>query len=52
MIRGGEPLSLIDFRWAFVVVGVVGVLACLRFLTLRPDAGAEVSGHRRYQGSL
>ncbi len=52
MIRGGEPLSLIDFRWAFVVVGLVGIVACLRFLTLAPDAGAEVSGHRRYQNSL
>jgi EmrB/QacA subfamily drug resistance transporter len=51
MTRGGEPLSLVDFRWAFVVVGSIGILASLRFLSLPDDAGAEVSRHRRYQRS-
>lgn len=49
--RSGEPLSLVDFRWAFVVVGAIGIAASLRFLNLPEDAGAEVSRHRRYQKS-
>jgi EmrB/QacA subfamily drug resistance transporter len=51
MIHGGERLLLIDFRWAFVAVGTIGILASLRFLRLPEDAGAEVSRHRRYQRS-
>jgi MFS family permease len=51
-IIGGGLLSLVDFRWAFAVVGLIGILASLRFLALPRDAGAEVSGHRRYQDSV
>jgi MFS family permease len=46
--RGVEQPVLADFRWAFVVIGVIGMLSCLRFMQLPPDAGAEVSHHRRY----
>ncbi len=46
-VRGlGDP-GLVDFRWAFVVIGAIGVVSSLRFLQLPDDAGAEVSGHKR-----
>ncbi len=45
-IHGGESLSLVDFRWAFLVVGLIGAVSSLRFLSLPHDAGAEVSRHR------
>lgn len=48
-LRDGASLALADFRAAFVVVGAVGLVASLRFLTLAPDAGDEVSGARRKQ---
>jgi hypothetical protein len=41
----GDP-GLIDFRWAFVVIGIIGIISSLRFLQLGADAGAEVSGHK------
>jgi EmrB/QacA subfamily drug resistance transporter len=46
LARAGAGLALDDFRWAFFVVGAIGIAASLRFLALAPDAGAEVSGHR------
>lgn len=46
LLRAGTGTPLIDFRWAFAVVGAIGMIASLRFLALPPDAGAEVSGHR------
>lgn len=46
LLRGGDGLAVIDFGWAFVIVGAIGMTASLRFLTLPHDAGAEVSGHR------
>lgn len=45
LLRAGTGTPLTDFRWAFLVVGAVGVAASLRFLALPPDAGAEVSRH-------
>jgi MFS family permease len=45
--RGGSHLALADFRFAFLVVGVVALAASTLFLRLAPDAGAEVSGHIR-----
>lgn len=47
LLRAGTGTPLVDFRWAFVAVGAIGMIASLRFLALSPDAGAEVSGHRR-----
>jgi hypothetical protein len=44
----GNP-ALVDFRWAFVLVGIIGLASSIRFLQLHPEAGAEVSGHRRFQ---
>lgn len=46
LIRANSGTPLDDFRWAFVVVGLIGIIASLRFLALPDDAGAEVSGHR------
>jgi EmrB/QacA subfamily drug resistance transporter len=45
-IRGASAMSMVDFRWAFAVIGMIGLVASLRFLKLAPDAGSEVSGHR------
>ncbi|NYJ08998.1 EmrB/QacA subfamily drug resistance transporter [Rhizobium leguminosarum] len=48
-LRGADNPVLADFRWAFVVVGAIGVMSSLRFLQLPAEAGAEVSGHRKFQ---
>lgn len=50
-LRGADNPVLADFRWAFIVVGVIGVVSSLRFLQLPAEAGAEVSGHRKFQKS-
>ncbi len=44
-LRGGVALSLTDFRWSFIAIGTIGILASLRFFGLQQNAGAEVSGH-------
>lgn len=46
LARAPSGSALDDFRWAFLVIGAIGVAASLRFLALPPNAGAEVSGHR------
>lgn len=46
--RAADHPELADFRWAFLVVGLIGTVACLRFIKLPADAGAEVSCHRKY----
>lgn len=43
--RGAPALDLVDFRIAFLAIGVIGLAASFRFLALPPAAGAEVSGH-------
>jgi EmrB/QacA subfamily drug resistance transporter len=44
-----EPvLAAIDFRLAFVFVGVIALLGVVDCFALVPDAGSEVSGHRPY----
>jgi len=46
---GGRPASLLtshDFTVPFVVVGVLGLLSSLMFISMDPDAGEEVSGRR------
>jgi len=45
ILRKGETVALLDFRYAFVVVGLLGAVASLRFLALAPAAGSEVSHH-------
>ena len=43
---GEDALTLFDFRFAFVVVALIGALSLPGFISLSPHAGAEVSGHR------
>ena len=43
--RGQPALDLVDFRIAFLAIGVIGLVAAFRFLALPRGAGAEVSGH-------
>ncbi|HEY4201587.1 MAG TPA: MFS transporter [Devosiaceae bacterium] len=43
----GGGLQLIDFHIAFWIVGLVSAAAAISFLRLAPDAGHQVSGHRR-----
>ncbi|PBB40973.1 MFS transporter [Mesorhizobium sp. WSM3866] len=45
IVRSGAAPNLIDFRIAFFAIGLIGLVAALRFLTLPASAGAEVSGH-------
>jgi MFS family permease len=47
IVHGNVTTSLMDFRVAFFVVGLIGVVSALRFLELPWNAGAEVSGHAR-----
>ena len=50
--RGAAPsaLGVSDIRIAFAAVTVLCLTCLLFFLPLRPDAGAEVSGHGRRAG--
>ncbi len=45
--RGGANLRMDDFLPAFVTVGLISASAVFVFLRLDPDAGTEVSGHKR-----
>ncbi len=45
--RGGTSVSLVDFQWAFIAIGAIGMLASLRFRGLAKDAGSDVSRHSR-----
>lgn len=42
----GLPLSIYDFRFAFVVMGTVSLCSLPLFLSLTPSDGAQVSGRR------
>ncbi|SMF41179.1 drug resistance transporter, EmrB/QacA subfamily [Tistlia consotensis] len=43
--RGGGPLAVGDFVTGFVAIAALSGSSLLVFLTLRPDAGAEISSH-------
>ncbi len=45
-MRHGASLAPIDFTAAFCTVGLISLAALFSFRRLRPDAGANVSGHR------
>ena len=45
-LRHGSSLAVPDFTAAFCVVGVLSLTSLFSFLRLKPDAGANVSGHR------
>ena len=42
---GRDHLVAVDFSRAFIAIAVIASLSLLMFLSLKPDAGAEVSGH-------
>lgn len=44
----GGHLSVLNFQIAFFTVGALSALASIVYLTLPKNAGADVSGHRRY----
>jgi hypothetical protein len=44
--RGGGALIAADFAPAFFAVAAVSALSVFSFWRLKPDAGAEMSGHR------
>lgn len=45
-LRGEDAASLEDYRFAFAVLGLIGLCAVPSLMRLSPAAGAEVSGHR------
>jgi EmrB/QacA subfamily drug resistance transporter len=45
---GGGELGLDDFHIAWFVVAGVSLLSALPFLRLPPDAGSDISGHRKH----
>ncbi|PAS97965.1 MAG: MFS transporter [Candidatus Dactylopiibacterium carminicum] len=45
-LRGHAQPDLTDFRIAFLLSGLLALVAACQFLRLPPAAGAEVSGHR------
>ncbi len=46
-LSGREALAVNDFSWGFVVAAVVVLVSVPLHARLAPEAGAEVSGHRR-----
>ncbi len=46
LLAGDHALTPGDFTPAFLVVGLSAMASALLFWPLKPDAGAEVSGHR------
>lgn len=46
MAHGRNTLAAADFRVAFVVMALLAMLAVASFRRLKPDDGAEVSGHQ------
>jgi len=42
-LKGDQPLQASDFPPAFLAVGLISALSVLIFLTLSPDAGAEMT---------
>lgn len=46
-LRGSSSLTAPDFQAALVLAGVLSALAVISYMTLAPDAGDEISGHKR-----
>jgi EmrB/QacA subfamily drug resistance transporter len=47
MVRGKSTLNAGDFPYTFFAVSLLSLSSILIFIQLAPDAGSEVSGHRR-----
>lgn len=45
-VAGVAPFSTASFRWTFVVMAVIALLALIDGMRLPHDAGAQVSGHK------
>jgi EmrB/QacA subfamily drug resistance transporter len=45
-LRGAADLTVFDFRLALVLAGALSALSVISYLTLAPDAGDEISGHK------
>jgi EmrB/QacA subfamily drug resistance transporter len=48
-LHGSATLTAADFQAALVLAGGLSALAVLSYMTLAPDAGDEISGHKRLQ---
>jgi hypothetical protein len=48
-LHGSATLSAADFRAALMLAGGLSALAVLSYMTLAPDAGDEISGHKKLQ---
>ena len=46
-LRGAASLTVADFQAALVLAGVLSALAVISYMSLAPDAGDEISGHKR-----
>jgi EmrB/QacA subfamily drug resistance transporter len=46
IVRGGSGLAAADFAPAFLIVAAIAAVSSFIFARLRPEAGAEMSGHR------
>jgi EmrB/QacA subfamily drug resistance transporter len=50
-LRGSDMLTAGDFQAALVLAGVLSALAVISYMSLKPDSGDEISGHKRLQSS-
>jgi hypothetical protein len=50
-LHGSAALTAADFQAALVLAGGLSALAVLSYMTLAPDAGDEISGHKRPQSA-
>jgi EmrB/QacA subfamily drug resistance transporter len=49
--RGVVSPDIIDFRFAFVLAGILSTMAVFSFLTLPHDVGDEISGHGKLKAA-
>ena len=52
VMRGEHALTAGDFPLTFIAVGIMSLGSVLFFIPLRPEAGAEISGHRTQAAAL
>lgn len=52
VIAGPSKLTVADFRLAFLLIGLIPLIAAFGFLRLTPTDGATVSGHLRAGGRV
>jgi EmrB/QacA subfamily drug resistance transporter len=45
-LRGSSSLTAADFHAALVLAGLLSALAVISYMSLAPDAGDEISGHK------